>query len=125
MATSTLLFVDDEPLMIDLFRDYMTMRGYNVLTATDAETAIQLLSAADPHIDLVITDMTMPGMDGLEFAQRLLQTTPSLPVLLTTGHDRTNLEAHLPDNVVGIVSKPYQNRVLAERIREILEARPD
>lgn len=119
-STKTLLFVDDEPLMVDLFRDYMTMRGFFVLTASDAIEALKRVAEAEPSIDLVITDMTMPGMDGLELAQQLLATSPQLSVLLTTGHDRLAMEVTLPSNIVGVVTKPYQNRVMAEKIRDIL-----
>ena len=122
--TKTLLFVDDEPLMIDLFRDYMTMRGFVVKTATEARDALVIIAQAEPPIQLVITDMTMPNMDGLEFARHLATAYPHLPVLLTTGHDRMTMEETqaLPSNIVAVVTKPYQNRVMAEKIREILGA---
>lgn len=119
-SAKTLLFVDDEPLMIDLFRDYMTMRGFVVKTATNAMEALKYIAEADHPLDLVITDMTMPNMDGLEFARQLYEKYPQLPVLLTTGHDRLAMEALLPPNIAGIVTKPYQNRAMAEKIREML-----
>jgi CheY-like chemotaxis protein len=114
-----LLIVDDEPLMTDLFRQFMTKRGYRVLTASSGPEALAVVQTAQGEVNLVITDMTMPGMDGLEMARRLRELRPDLPVLIATGHD--NSETPLPSNVVGIIQKPYQNRVLAERIQQILD----
>ncbi|HZP81083.1 MAG TPA: response regulator [Chthonomonadaceae bacterium] len=118
-STHTLLVVDDEPLITDLFRQFMTKRGYRVLTATSGQQALATVEAEE-SIALVITDMTMPEMNGLEIANRLAQLRPRLPVLIATGHNTEDALANLPPNVVGIVQKPFQNKLLAERIHEIL-----
>lgn len=121
-STYTLLVVDDEPLITDLFRQFMTKRGYRVLTAPSGAQALATVEAEDT-LALVITDMTMPEMNGLEIASRLAQIRPHLPVLIATGHDAEGALANLPSNVVGIVQKPFQNKLLAERIHEILGSR--
>jgi CheY-like chemotaxis protein len=116
----TLLIVDDEPLMTDVFRQFMTKRGFRVLTAASGKEALQIIDAEAPGVDLIITDMTMPDIDGAALAHRLYAQLPQVPVMIATGHDLDTAALGLPPNVVEVVRKPYQNRRLAERIREIL-----
>jgi DNA-binding NtrC family response regulator len=115
---ATLLIVDDEPLMTDLFRQFMSRQGFRVLTASGGKEALESVAAETVH--LVITDMTMPGMDGAALAHALFAQRPDLPVLIATGHDADAVQTGLPSNVVGIVKKPYQHKALAQQIREIL-----
>ena len=117
----TLLIVDDEPLITDLFKQYMTRRGYIVLTAQSGEAALDIVKAEAEALRLVISDMTMPGMTGLEFAAALLLVAPHLPVLIATGHALEAAEHSLPSNVVGVAQKPYQNRLLSDQIRRFLD----
>jgi two-component system cell cycle sensor histidine kinase/response regulator CckA len=118
----TLLIVDDEPLMTDVFRQFMTKRNFRVLTAASGEEALRIVAEAD-RVDLIITDMTMPDMDGATLARRLYEKLPDVPVMIASGHDLDPLTMGVTPNVVEVVRKPYQNRRLAERIREILDAR--
>ena len=120
-SAPTLLIVDDEPLITDLFKQYMTRRGYNVLTAQSGAAALDIAKAESEILRLVISDLTMPGMTGLEFAAALLLAAPRLPVLIATGHALDAAENSLPSNVVGIAQKPYQNRLLADQIKQFLE----
>jgi two-component system cell cycle sensor histidine kinase/response regulator CckA len=115
---ATLLIVDDEPLMTDLFRQSMTRHGFRVLTATGGKEALEIV-AKEP-VDLVITDMTMPGMDGVTFAHALFAQLPHLKTLIATGHDADAVQMGAPPNVIGIIKKPYQHKALAQHIREIL-----
>jgi len=119
----TVLIVDDEPLMTDVFRQWMTKRGFRVLTASSGREAMETLAVEAGAIRLVITDLTMPDMSGQELARSLYARAPTLPVLIATGHDLDASEIDLPPNVVEIVRKPYQNRVLADRMREIIKER--
>jgi CheY-like chemotaxis protein len=118
-----LLIVDDEPLMTELFRHFMTKRGFRVLTAASGPEALAAVTTEAGAVDMVVTDMTMPGMDGLEVARRLAELQPDLPVIIATGHDPQGSNTPALPNVVGVVQKPYQNRVLAEFILEILQQR--
>jgi|SRR5579871_5720071 len=120
-SQETLLIVDDEPMMTDLFRQSMTKRGFHVLTAAGGPAAQEIVAAEGDALRLVITDMTMPGMDGVSLARVLNEKAPNLPVLIATGHETDAEQMGLPPNVVGVVSKPYQHKALAERIRAILD----
>ena len=116
----TLLIMDDEPLMTDVFRQAMTRQQFQVLVASSGKEGLALLQKAGVSVDLIITDMTMPGMDGLAVARELYARLPHIPVLIATGHDLDPIALDMPPNVVEIIRKPYQMRALAERLREIL-----
>ena len=119
----TLLIVDDEPLMTDLFNQFMTRRGYRVLTAQDGPTALSILHTERENVALVITDMSLPQMDGIDISNAIAEFLPDTPVLIATGHDQASALSRLPGNVVAVIQKPYQNRELASRIQEILHTR--
>ena len=122
-SEDTVLIVDDEPLMTELFEKFMSKRGFRVLTATSGEEALRVACAEEKSIRLVMTDMTMPEMDGLTLAAELGRRMPHVPVVLATGHDADMRTANGLPNVVAVVRKPYQNRVLAEQIRTLIDAR--
>ena len=123
-SSETLLIVDDEPLMTSLFSQSMSKRGYQVLTAASGAEALEIVKREGETIRVVITDMTMPGMDGMQLAQALAQQAPQIKVLLSTGHEADNELLAQSPNIKGIVQKPYQSKVLAEKIRLLLEAPP-
>ena len=120
----TLLIVDDEPLMTDLFRQYMTRIGYQVLTAGCASEALDIICEKGATVQIVVTDMSMPGMSGKELAETLQNLKPQIPVIITTGVDTSDASAQTSPNVVLMLQKPYQNRLLAEKIAEILKSAP-
>jgi DNA-binding NtrC family response regulator len=109
--------------MTELLRQFMTKRGFRVLTATGGEEALSVVAQEAGKIEMVITDMTMPGMDGVEVAEKLAESAPGVPVLIATGHDTGGPMEAMPSNVVAIVQKPYQNRALVDQIRAILDAK--
>jgi two-component system, cell cycle sensor histidine kinase and response regulator CckA len=119
----TLLIVDDEPLMTDLFLQYMSRQGYRVLTATNGPEALDIVDAEGDAIRLIVMDRTMPEMDGVEAARKVYDRAPTIRVLIASGHG-AELSDDIPANIVGTVQKPYRNRALAEHIRQLLDAEP-
>jgi len=115
-----ILIVDDEPLMTDLFVKAMTKRGFRVIAAHDGPTAIEIVRLRNMDLSLVITDMTMPAMDGVTLSRELEKIAPNLPVLIATGLYADVEQLQAPPNVVGIVSKPYRASELTDTIRTIL-----
>ncbi len=84
------LFVDDELEFLELMQKRLARRGMEVVTAPDGQTALELVnqalaSGAEPF-NIVIMDVRMPGMDGLETLRHMKQKAPKLPVILLTGH---------------------------------------
>ena len=83
------LFVDDEVEFLELMHKRLTRRGMDVVTAPDGQTALHLLDQAMQEgqtFDIVVMDVRMPGMDGLETLRHMKEKAPKIPVILLTGH---------------------------------------
>jgi CheY-like chemotaxis protein len=120
-GAETVLIVEDDPFV----RSYAVMSlqtlGYHVIAAVDGREAMQKLQTG-AHIDLLFTDIVMPGgVNGWELAGLARKTRPDLRVLLTSGYALETLAAngHLQDGSA-ILSKPYRKAELARRLREAL-----
>jgi CheY-like chemotaxis protein len=137
LASRTLLVVDDDLQQTELLRQLISRHGYRVLAVRSAQEALDLIRCSTESIDLVITDITMPDMTGLELAKRLLVERPELPIILLSGigleGESTDFEGQapafdmeaesLPSNVMDRLQKPYRSRQLISRIERILEER--
>ena len=116
----TVLVVDDDRGVLRLTSRMLRMAGYKVLEAGSGPEALGVLQH-EPGIDLVLTDIVMPEMHGLELVDRALATTPDLRVLLMTGHAlelTTQLggrESHLP-----LLLKPFSAEQLLAKVRDAL-----
>jgi DNA-binding response OmpR family regulator len=122
MAAEPILVVDDTPVNLKLTRILLVNEGYKVLTAGTAEEALELLRSFHPQ--LVLTDVQLPGMDGLELARRIKQdpaTQDVIVVALTafamTGDERKALDAGCD----GYITKPIDTRTLGSRLRGYLD----
>jgi DNA-binding response OmpR family regulator len=81
-----ILLVDDDPALGGYLRRVLSSRGFEVVHELDSEGALQRIMTA--HFDLLISDIELPGMNGLELLERARQVAPGLPVALLTGHPR-------------------------------------
>jgi CheY-like chemotaxis protein len=111
-----LLLVDDESSILCLLGTYRSGLGYTVEVSNSGRAALERVNA-EPF-DLVLTDLTMPELTGLELARRTLENHPSLPVIFLTGHCRN--AGDLPVNVRCALMKPVDLPDLAKRILDIL-----
>jgi PAS domain S-box-containing protein len=118
-APRRVLVVDDDPLVAAGTAMMLEDMGHSVVVAASAQEALVLLGA-EPAPDLVVTDHAMPGMTGLELAQRLRAERPDLPVVLATGYAESTAGAApwLPR-----LAKPYRQDELAELVRRLTPAR--
>ncbi len=82
-AMPTILCIDDDPKILELQKGVLETSGYAVLTAADGPTGIALASAH--HVDLLVLDFKMPGMDGGQVAEALMKQQPELPIVICTG----------------------------------------
>ncbi len=117
----TILVVDDEEGLLELASESLQLSGYKVLTAGDANQALQRL-AENSHVNLLFSDVIMPGgMNGYELAKKAVEKYPGLKVLLTSGYDQSVVPAtndtHLSRN---LLNKPYTQSKLTVKIRELL-----
>ncbi len=124
-GTETILFVEDEGAIRDMVERALRDMGYTVLTAADAEEALRISEAYEGEIDLLLTDVVMPGMNGPELAKLIRRRRPQISVLYTSGYaDDVIARAGMLDSREHFVAKPYRPAELARHIRMLLDRRP-
>lgn len=111
---SRLLIVDDEPTLLQLLRRYLERQGHQVETCESGEAAL-VISTGVGDFDLLITDLTLPGINGAELIARMRATQPALPALIASGYPYV---PQLPG--VRFLQKPFLPNMLAEEISKIL-----
>ena len=113
----TILVVEDQPEVLSLLADALQMVGYRVLTAAHPDDGLAIGDEHAEQIDLVLTDVVMPGMNGPEMAQRLVFRHPLLRVLYLSGHDPETLgPLGVPEDGPAILRKPFTLDALVERV---------
>lgn len=117
----TILVVEDDQQIRSLTRRVLTERGYRVLLADSGPAALDI-AASEPAIDLLLTDVIMPGMDGGQLAQQLRDSRPELRVLFVSGYPRAALRDRIPDGT-SLLTKPYTAEQLGQHIRNLLDSR--
>ncbi len=118
----TILFVEDEPAILQLGKTMLDQLGYDVLTAKTPHEAIELTRKIGRPIDLLITDVVMPGMNGKDLSERLRERYPDLSRLFVSGYT-ANVIAHrgVLDDGVHFMQKPFTHADLAAKTREALD----
>jgi two-component system cell cycle sensor histidine kinase/response regulator CckA len=117
-----ILLVEDEPPLLRLAERALKRAGFVVLAAACAEEALDLLDRGGPAPRALVSDVVMPGLDGLELAARLRKADPELPVLLVSGYAESALGRDLAAERIRLISKPYAMATLVSELRAILPA---
>ena len=124
IGTETVLVVDDEAGLREVTRRILTRGGYSVITASSGAEALELAASHEGPIDLLLTDVVMPNMQGPSVANELKKIIPGLRVLFMSGHAQPVLEA---EAVLGtefqFVEKPFDQKMLLENVRLALDAK--
>lgn len=121
-GSETIMFVDDEPALVNVFRQGLMRLGYKVEGFTDPRKAHEHFSRYSDKIDIVITDTTMPYMNGVELAQKMLEIKSDIPVIICTGFTTLiSVDDARERGIRDFVMKPFKIRDIAIRIREILD----
>ncbi len=119
MEKPSILVVDDELLIRDLLYDFFTGQGWSISVAENGEKALEVLN--EKSIDLILSDIKMPEMDGLALASRVKQTHPDLPVVLMTGFPSVETAVSaLRSRVEDYVIKPFNINQLYKLIESKL-----
>lgn len=123
-GNENIMFVDDEPSLVNVFRQGMMRLGYKVEGFTDPRKAHEHF-AKDPHkVDIVVTDTTMPYMNGVDLAAKLLGIRPDVPIIICTGFTTLiSVEDARKRGISDFVMKPFKIKDIATRIREVLNER--
>ena len=119
-----ILFIDDEDTLIDLGESMLKKLGYRVETRTRPDEALESFRAAPDNYDLVISDMTMPGMTGDLLAAELMKIRADIPVIICTGYSERIDEKRARDlGIKGLVMKPFTIRSLSKTVRDALDGK--
>lgn len=119
----TVLLVEDDPIILELGLAMLEKLGYRVLTANAPDEALQRAGQESGTIDLLITDVIMPGMNGKELAQQLLALYPALKLIYISGYTANVIAHHgVLDPGVQFLQKPFSIRDLSGKIRDVLDA---
>jgi two-component system cell cycle sensor histidine kinase/response regulator CckA len=123
-GTETILLVEDEAALLEILKETLEHQGYTVLAAPGGQQALDLARRCEGTIDLVVTDVVMPGMSGYELVSQLVVERPGLRVLYVSGYTadfiaRKGLRIEETD----LLPKPFAEDVLQERIRALLDRR--
>ncbi len=119
----TVLLVEDEESVRELVRETLSMRGYRVLEAENGEDGLRLAETCKQHIDILVTDVVMPGIGGRELAKKLVLARPGICVLYLSGYTE---DAIVHQGALGpgtaFLQKPFTLQSLAKKVRDVLNS---
>ena len=120
---ATILLVEDDDAIRPVLRRALERQGYRLLLASSGEEALEIAESQDDgeKVDLVITDLMMPGIGGVELLERLTRRFPNTRALLMSGYsDEALVRAGLPGGRAAFLQKPFTLDELSRRVREVL-----
>jgi CheY-like chemotaxis protein len=122
LGTESILLVEDDIHLLALSARILRRLGYTVFEAANPSEALLILEKYPAPLQLLLTDIMMPKMNGIELSKRALSFKPDLKVLYVTGHPLTDLTDEAPpEHAANLLIKPFKARALAQKVREILD----
>ncbi|HEX6559255.1 MAG TPA: response regulator [Longimicrobiales bacterium] len=119
-TTSSILLVEDEAILRELTAENLLDAGYRVVEAGDGTAGLEALRS-DMHIDVLLSDIKLPGMNGYELAEAAKALRPQLKVILMTGYAPTPLPPKLERMVYRVLQKPFEIEALPDMIADALK----
>jgi PAS domain S-box-containing protein len=120
-SAATVLVVDDEPAIREVAHRVLTSAGYQVVTAAHGPEAVGLLGNPELAVDMVLTDVVMPGMTGAAFLAQAHAMRPGLPILFMSGYEQQDVaEEGWPDRGAQVISKPFSRGALLAKVAQML-----
>lgn len=123
-APITVLLVDDDEDLLEIGRDMLEVCGCRVVLAAGGEEAVELFKAHRGDIDVVLMDLSMPGMDGTQCMREIRRMDPSARIIISSGlGDDCQAEEVLAAGACAFLSKPYRMSEMVVKMREVLDLR--
>lgn len=119
----TILLVEDEPLLREATARLLQSSGFDVIEAPNAQKALELFQDSDRHIDVLMTDLSLPGGSGVQLGQDIRRRSPDLPILFTSGYFNGSSDEG-PLGGAYCLPKPYMRAELVAKIEYILQGLP-
>jgi PAS domain S-box-containing protein len=121
-GTEHILLVDDEAPIVHMEKQILERLGYRITSFSSSVDALSAFKTDPSQFDLVVTDMNMPNVNGMQLAKKLIAVRPEIPVIVCTGFsERINNENAAAMGIKGLLMKPLVMKDLAEKIREVLD----
>jgi CheY-like chemotaxis protein len=121
-GTERILFVDDEEQLANVWQTALESLGYMVTTKTSCLEALELFRVHPDYFDLVMTDYTMPHMNGIDLGRQMMRIRPNIPIILCTGLKEGSVEDRTREaGLCALLMKPLELLETAEVIREVLD----
>jgi CheY-like chemotaxis protein len=120
----TILVVDDDKNVLVYIKEVLTPRGYRLILATSGEEAMQLTDSSNESINLLLTDVILPKMDGRQLAHKFLARYPLGKVLFISGYICPSMaHQNLPDSEKAFIRKPFTPAALAHKVENVLKSK--
>jgi two-component system, cell cycle sensor histidine kinase and response regulator CckA len=121
-GTETILIVEDEHALIEMVRVLLESKGYKVLAALDGKEAVEIYKQNKDEIALVLTDLGLPGITGMDVFKKLKEVTPNVSVIFASGFFEPEVKSELyKAGAKGFIQKPYSPNEVLQRVREVLD----
>ena len=121
-GSETILITEDEKSVLDLATSGLQSYGYRILNARNSEQALKMAEKHKGNIDLLLTDVIMPGSNGRELAKKMQKIFPAIKILFMSGYTDEGIARHgILDKDAQLIQKPFSIQSLAEKIRELLD----
>jgi nitrogen-specific signal transduction histidine kinase/CheY-like chemotaxis protein len=118
----TVLVVDDEPGLRTLARTGLQQRGFDVVAVETGEQALEILRVREPHVDVMLLDLTLPGISGERVLREVRKLRPGLPVVIASGYATAESQSSwMAAGAMSFVAKPYRIQQIAQKLREALD----
>jgi two-component system cell cycle sensor histidine kinase/response regulator CckA len=121
-GSETVLAVDDDRTMLDLLEEVLKPLGYKVLSAASGEEALEMAAVHQDKIDLLLTDVILPGIKGQELAQQLISTCPDVNILFMSGYLCPSMaHSDSEQRFEAFIQKPFSPNALLRKMRKLLD----